>query len=146
MEKFGQQPLQWNNIVAVRDRLIIVLRILGLYRSVDLANMHRKVSMVNDRPFIWVKRKGWQQHRWAELIVLDTPSLSPWLFYNIMLLLLHMCPKVLQCSEPFLFLTCHCQPTDLHLLPKTFSLHSVFLQHSGQHILPVERGYNFINL
>ena len=45
-------------ILRLRARLIVVSRLLCLFRSIDLANMTRTVSVVQGKPFILLKRKG----------------------------------------------------------------------------------------
>ena len=51
VEKLVLQPLSWNDIQAVRLRLILCCRFFMLCRSIDLARMHRVFSMVNGKLF-----------------------------------------------------------------------------------------------
>ena len=66
------------NLVDLRDRLIICCRLLCLYRSIDLANIKRVVSLVGNTPFIKIKRKGWRVHKWERVVTLHNhPNISP---------------------------------------------------------------------
>ena len=79
VQKLSKEPLEWKNVEKVRDRLTMVLRLLCLYRSVDLERLHRKVSFVDNIPFIWIQRKGWPAPRWEQLLTLPSaPALCPW--------------------------------------------------------------------
>ena len=63
----------------LRLSLLLSLRLLQLCRGIDLANILRTVSFVQNRPFIRIKRKGWRTHRWEEVISLEgSPPISPW--------------------------------------------------------------------
>ena len=74
-----QQPLQWNVNHRLRDRLILLLRIFHLMRSVDCSRIKRTISFIVHRHFFLVCRKGWKHHQWEEIISLPhNPSLSPW--------------------------------------------------------------------
>ena len=71
--------LDMKDVRAVRDRLILVCRLITLHRGVDLSRLQRVVSMVNGRPFMLVQRKGWKSKRWEQIISLPLcPQLSPW--------------------------------------------------------------------
>ena len=79
LQKLGATPLNWSNILQVRDRLLLVLRFFHLMRSVDCARLHRTVSFIGQRPFIAIQRKGWTTPRWEELISLPSMEhISPW--------------------------------------------------------------------
>ena len=79
VKHWSTQPLDWQSISEVRDRLILAWRLVQLARSVDLARLYRHVSFVDTRPFVWIQRKGWLQPRWEEVIRLpDVPNLCPW--------------------------------------------------------------------
>ena len=43
LEKLGKCPLDWKSIKGVRDRLILVFRLLHLTRSVDLHRAYRAI-------------------------------------------------------------------------------------------------------
>ena len=67
-----------SDISTLRDTLIIASRLLCLYRSSDLANIKRVVSVVNEVPFIQIKRKGWKVHKWERVVSLpECPQISP---------------------------------------------------------------------
>jgi hypothetical protein len=76
--RLANTPLE-TDVSALRERLILLLRLLCLHRSVDLSRILRTVSVYNDRPFVLVRRKGWTMYRWEELITVpDFPSVCPW--------------------------------------------------------------------
>ena len=63
----------------LRERLLISLRLLCLYRGIDLARLQRTISLVGNRPFVMVQRKGWAQPKWEEIISLPRlENISPW--------------------------------------------------------------------
>ena len=64
LHKFEHQTFDWKSPSQLRERVILAFRFFGLYRSTDLANMYRQVSIIGNKPFIWVKRKGWPAPRW----------------------------------------------------------------------------------
>jgi hypothetical protein len=68
LEKLKDTPVKWTVIRHVRDRLILVLRLIHLFRAVDLAQTWRTMSTVGDAFFLKVKRKGAARPSW-ELIV-----------------------------------------------------------------------------
>ena len=78
----GAQHL--NNATALqtaflRVKCILLLRLLHLFRSDDLAQTLRSISFVGTTPYILVKRKGAKTYKWEALM--DPPSLphlSPW--------------------------------------------------------------------
>ena len=67
-KKLAMSHVKWDDIQQVRDRLIIVLRLLHLMRSFDLSQVMRKVCFIDDAPMVWLKRKGWKEHRWVEVL------------------------------------------------------------------------------
>ena len=71
------QPLNWHSVQSVRDRLIIVMRLLHLCRSVDLAQTYRSISFQEKTPYILMKRKGQQLAQWERLIVMGQKPLCP---------------------------------------------------------------------
>ena len=74
----SQRPVE-QDIVSLRERLIILLRILCLHRSVDLSRVLRTVSLFEKRPFILIRRKGWTMYRWEEIPqVPECPAVCPW--------------------------------------------------------------------
>ena len=58
LEQLSQVPLNWNSVRAVRDRLLLILRLFHLMRSVDCRRIERTVSFIGERPFVLVRRKG----------------------------------------------------------------------------------------
>ena len=79
LARMSSVPLDSSSVMPLRDRLILVLRFFHLMRSIDCARIKRTISFMHDRPFILIRRKGWTQHRWEEIISLpDHPSISPW--------------------------------------------------------------------
>ena len=78
VQKLAEKPLDWSSLSAVRDRLILAWRLIQLTRSIDLARLYRRLSYVEDRPFVWIHRKGWPRPRWEEVVRLDAcPAISP---------------------------------------------------------------------
>jgi hypothetical protein len=75
--RLAKQPLNWNSVLEVRNRLIMVWRLFALHRSVELSRIYRKVSFVGGEPFVLLRRKGWNTPRWEQVVVLETVSLSP---------------------------------------------------------------------
>ena len=87
----------------VRDRLILTWRLLGLYRSVDLARTVRTLSLFDGTPFVQVQRKCWTSHKWERVLRLPSlPHISPW----------HLMQKYVQ-------LTAHLVPPGTPLLRST---------------------------
>ena len=61
----------------VRDRIIVVCRLLNLSRSIDLARTWRCQSQVGDQVYVLTQRKGQKKHQWECLVRLDrNPALS----------------------------------------------------------------------
>ncbi len=49
------------DVKELRERLIIVCRLLCLFRSVDLSRLSRNISILDDKvSFIMIQRKGWK--------------------------------------------------------------------------------------
>jgi hypothetical protein len=77
--KLAAQPLNWEDITAIRTRLLLVLRFFMLCRNVDLERMFRTVSMVDDQPFILIQRKGQKKPQWEAVLTLpEHKHLCPW--------------------------------------------------------------------
>ena len=67
-----------SSLPALRRQFILCSRFLCLYRSSDLANMKRCVSVVTERPFIKLRRKGQKFPKWERILSLpDWPQISP---------------------------------------------------------------------
>ena len=78
MKHLSEKPLE-EDVVSVRERLLILLRVLCLHRSVDLSRILRTVSVFEGRPFILIRRKGWTLYRWEEVPqVPHCPRVCPW--------------------------------------------------------------------
>ena len=67
------------NITTLRTQTILVCRLLCLYRSHDLANMKRTVSILEGKiPFVKIKRKGQNVLKWERVVSLpQCPQISP---------------------------------------------------------------------
>ena len=62
-----------------RDRLIIAMRFIQLFRSVDLARTLRTASVVGRKHFVLVMRKGKRTYQWERIVSLPRyPAISPW--------------------------------------------------------------------
>jgi hypothetical protein len=73
-----ERPLSSFSVSELRNRLILVFRLLALHRGIDLARTQRTISVVGDKHFILVQRKGWKAPRWEQVAKMDDePSLSP---------------------------------------------------------------------
>ena len=70
-------PLSWSSVQEVRDRCIIIMRILHLCRSVDLARLLRRKAASKGSTWISIRRKGQPRHRFEKLIVLNVEAVSP---------------------------------------------------------------------
>ena len=78
IEQLANTPLS-GTLLDLRERLLICMRLLCLYRSIDLARLQRTISIVGDRPFVMVQRKGWAQPKWEEILSLPRlQNISPW--------------------------------------------------------------------
>jgi hypothetical protein len=71
LKKLAGQPVNWHSIEEVRDRLIVVCRLLHLHRSIDLCRTLRTVSLQGDKMFILVRRKGMLAAQWEEVMKMD---------------------------------------------------------------------------
>ena len=67
------------NLQTLRLHLIISCRLLCLYRSHDLANLKRSVSVLGGKtPFIKIKRKGQNVFKWERMVSIPRyPQISP---------------------------------------------------------------------
>ena len=77
LKKLQRQWVNWTSIQSGRDRLIIIMRLLHLCRSVDLAQTLRALSRQGDDTYILMKRKGQQLAQWERLIAMPQEDLSP---------------------------------------------------------------------
>ena len=68
LEKWAHMPLYWESIQEVRDRLIIIFRLLNLSRSIDLARTWRCLSQVGDQAFVLTQRKNQRRPQWEAVI------------------------------------------------------------------------------
>ena len=79
LQKLLSIPFSWENLADVRNRLILVLKIFHLMRSIDCARIQRTISFIDNRPFILVQRKGWLSPRWEEIMSFSAnQKISPW--------------------------------------------------------------------
>ena len=70
--------IDWKSVKEVRNRLILVLRLLHLCRSVDLQRTLRTLSSQGDKVFILIKRKNELTFKWEELMKLpNAPNCCP---------------------------------------------------------------------
>jgi hypothetical protein len=78
LKKLSAEPLKWTSIEEVRNRLVIVSRLLNLFRSVDLARTYRCQSQVGNTVFVLTQRKNQKKPQWEALIkVPGSPSICP---------------------------------------------------------------------
>ena len=70
-------PMNWDDVTELRDRLVICCKLLCLHRSCDLAHVLRTVSLVDGKPFMLLRRKGWKSPRWERVVSLPHLIL-PW--------------------------------------------------------------------
>ena len=71
------------NITTLRTQTILVCRLLCLYRSHDLANMKRTVSILEGKiPFVKIKRKGQNVLKWERVVMANISSINSQL-YNL---------------------------------------------------------------
>ena len=68
----------YQNISLLRTQLILCCRLLCLYRSNDLQNLKREVSVINQVPYIKIKRKGQRSFKWERVVCIpEHPQISP---------------------------------------------------------------------
>jgi hypothetical protein len=78
LRKLANTSLNWTSISAVRERLILVMRLLHLTRSIDLARCYRAYSHFDNAFWVLLQRKGDKGVRWERLIrVSHTPAICP---------------------------------------------------------------------
>ena len=77
LEKLKRCPLDWNDVSAVRDRAILVLRLFHLCRSIDLARALRARSVLSNQVYWKLQRKGMKFAKWEALMTLPDRALSP---------------------------------------------------------------------
>ena len=75
-----QKKVQFDfSMSALRNKCILSWRLFMLYRSVDLSRLYRKISFIDNQPYVWVQRKGWSQPRWEAVPILPSlGQLCPW--------------------------------------------------------------------
>ena len=79
IERLAATPLNWLSIDQVRLRLLLCCRFLMLCRNVDLERMFRKISFIQQKPFILMQRKGCIRPQWeAPVKVPDIPQICHW--------------------------------------------------------------------
>ena len=62
--------LNYSDVTAVRDRLIVCCRLLALHRGIDLSRTLRAMSEVDGKFFVLIRRKGWRNFKWEQVIAL----------------------------------------------------------------------------
>ena len=67
------------DLPSLRTNLILCSRLLCLYRSHDLANLKRTVSVLGGKtPFVKIKRKGQNSFKWERMVSIPPyPQISP---------------------------------------------------------------------
>jgi hypothetical protein len=65
------KKIDFSSIQQVRDRLIIVMRILHLMRSIDLARSYRVLSFQDGKPYWLLRRKGGIKVAWEGVLNLS---------------------------------------------------------------------------
>ena len=76
--RLESEPLRWHDVRQVRDRCILLLRILHLCRSIDLARCFRKTSIFQGSQYFWLHRKGRRRPQWEPLMTLPgRAAISP---------------------------------------------------------------------
>ena len=66
VERLAATPLAWDFVEQV-------------CRNIDLERMFRKISFIQEKPFVLMQRKGCLRPQWEAMVVIpDTPSLCPW--------------------------------------------------------------------
>ena len=75
----NDMPLLHSNISLLRTQLILCCRLLCLYRSHDLSQLRRTVSVLGQKiPFIKSKRKGQKIHKLERMLsISECPQISP---------------------------------------------------------------------
>ena len=90
LRQLAETNLNWSSVPIVRLQLILSLRFLMLCRNIDLARMYRTFSMVGDKAFILVQRKGWKSPQWEALVqVPSVPQIFPWTLLKAYVQLTH---------------------------------------------------------
>jgi hypothetical protein len=92
LQALAGQQLNPSDIRGHRDRLILCMRLLALHRGIDLARSQRTLSVLQNKAFILVQRKGWAFPKCEQIIHLpQTPQISPW----------HLLQKYVQLTEKY---------------------------------------------
>ena len=68
LKKLLAQHLDWKSVEQVRNPLIIVCRILNLFRSIDLARTFRCKSQVGDTTYVLTQIKNQRKPQWEALL------------------------------------------------------------------------------
>ncbi len=77
LQTLSQQPLYWQSIQQIRDRLILCLRLVHLCRSFDLQNTWRTLSFQDDQLFILIQRKGQKLAQWEPILKINCKNICP---------------------------------------------------------------------
>ena len=73
LQKLLCEPLAWQDVQQVRNRAIILLRLLHLCRSIDLARAWRRASPYQGL-WLWLQRKGARRPSFEKLMSLTTQN------------------------------------------------------------------------
>jgi hypothetical protein len=128
------KKLDFSSIQQVRDRLIIVMRLLHLMRSIDLARSYRVLSFQDGKPYWLLRRKGGIKVAWegvlnlsglpAAALRLPPPDglcgVCPWFLLRLYVHLTSYIPAGSAMFRNLLPPTGHCLPIPLAELQKTF--------------------------
>ena len=74
LKKLVEGQLDWNDVRQVRDRLILLLRLCHLCRSVDLQRCCRRLAA---GCWLQLRRKGALRAKFERLLELQQPAVSP---------------------------------------------------------------------
>ena len=79
LEKLVTSNINWESISQVRMQLLLCCRFLMLCRNIDLERMYRTISMVGEKPFVLIQRKGWLKPQWETMVQIpEIPQICPW--------------------------------------------------------------------
>ena len=77
LRKMLREGLNWNSVPKIRERLVLVFRLLHLTRSIDLSRTFRCISSQDHDYFILLRRKGSMKAAWERLLDFNVRELSP---------------------------------------------------------------------
>ena len=132
VEFLSTQPLLVHDVEALRERLLIVLRLFMLLPSIDLARTFRTVTVQGSTAFVLIQRKGSKFPMWETVLHLpDSPHLCPWTLLQRYVAMTCSLPGVDPGSPVFITL----KPTYNPLQANTLgSLTKKFFEKMGLHL------------